>query len=143
MQNVTNPKEAISMLLKITRWSPTINNSGENEVELDGGVLRFFSPDGACLIFRQDIQSLPDDEFDLNHICKQAAKLNAGLAPMGVDRLVIIDDKLVLESIIKPSDFFNLSIEDHVEEFLNDFDFVVEKLRNATSSMGFSPFMML
>ncbi len=140
---VNNPKEAIAALLKITRWVPSVNDKGENQVELDSGVFRFFSPDGACLILRQEVMPLPDDDFDINHLCKETAKLNAGLAPIGTDRLVIIEDKIVLESVIRSSDFQNLSIEEHVEEFLNDFDFVKDRLKNLSSNSAFSPFSML
>lgn len=135
---IHNPKDAFDFILKLTGWSPERGEHGEYLVELDSGVLSFFSPDSVCIIIRQKLSDLPNDEPDLSSKCRDIAKLNAGLAKLSRCRIVLDGKDIVLEQVLLPIEINESHIDEVFEDFLNDFDYI--KSRLASSSSSYSPF---
>ncbi|MBE6422398.1 hypothetical protein [Succinivibrio dextrinosolvens] len=135
---IHNPKEAFDFILKITGWSPEIGEHGEYLVELDSGVLSFFSPDAVCIIIRQKLNSLPEAEPDISNMCRDIAKLNAGLAKLARCRIVLDGEDVVLEQVLSPIEINESHIDEVFEDFLNDFDYIKGRLENSVSVSPFS-----
>ena len=135
---IHNPKEAFDFILKITGWSPEIGEHGEYLVELDSGVLSFFSPDAVCIIIRQKLNSLPEAEPDISNMCRDIAKLNAGLAKLARCRIVLDGENVVLEQVLSPIEINESHIDEVFEDFLNDFDYIKGRLENSVSVSPFS-----
>lgn len=135
---IHNPKEAFDFILKITGWSPEIGEHGEYLVELDSGVLSFFSPDAVCIIIRQKLNSLPEAEPDISNMCRDIAKLNAGLAKLARCRIVLDGEDVVLEHVLSPIEINESHIDEVFEDFLNDFDYIKGRLENSVSVSPFS-----
>ena len=135
---IHNPKEAFDFILKITGWSPEIGAHGEYLVELDSGVLSFFSPDAVCIIIRQKLNSLPEAEPDISNMCRDIAKLNAGLAKLARCRIVLDGEDVVLEQVLSPIEINESHIDEVFEDFLNDFDYIKGRLENSVSVSPFS-----
>ena len=135
---IHNPKEAFDFILKITGWSPEIGEHGEYLVELDSGVLSFFSPDAVCIIIRQKLNSLPEAEPDISNMCRDIAKLNAGLAKLSRCRIVLDGQDVVLEQVLSPIEINESHIDEVFEDFLNDFDYIKGRLENSVSVSPFS-----
>ena len=135
---IHNPKDAFDFILKITGWSPEIGEHGEYLVELDSGVLSFFSPDAVCIIIRQKLNSLPEAEPDISNMCRDIAKLNAGLAKLARCRIVLDGEDVVLEQVLSPIEINESHIDEVFEDFLNDFDYIKGRLENSVSVSPFS-----
>ncbi|WP_031491595.1 hypothetical protein [Succinivibrio dextrinosolvens] len=135
---IHNPKEAFDFILKITGWSPEIGEHGEYLVELDSGVLSFFSPDAVCIIIRQKLNSLPEAEPDISNMCRDIAKLNAGLAKLARCRIVLDGEDVILEQVLSPIEINESHIDEVFEDFLNDFDYIKGRLENSVSVSPFS-----
>ena len=135
---IHNPKEAFDFILKITGWSPEIGEHGEYLVELDSGVLSFFSPDAVCIIIRQKLNSLPEAEPDISNMCRDIAKLNAGLAKLARCRIVLDGEDVVLEQVLSPIEINESHIDEVFEDFLNDFDYIKGRLENRVSVSPFA-----
>lgn len=135
---IHNPKEAFDFILKITGWSPEIGEHGEYLVELDSGVLSFFSPDAVCIIIRQKLNSLPEAEPDISNMFRDIAKLNAGLAKLARCRIVLDGEDVVLEQVLSPIEINESHIDEVFEDFLNDFDYIKGRLENSVSVSPFS-----
>jgi hypothetical protein len=135
---IHNPKEAFDFILKLTGWSPEIGEHGEYLVELDSGVLSFFSPDAVCIIIQQKLISLPKDEPDLGKMCRGIAKLNAGLAKLSRCRVVLDGEDVILEQVLLPIEINESHIDEVFEDFLNDFDYIKGRLENRVSVSPFS-----
>lgn len=135
---IHNPKDAFDFILKITGWSPEIGEHGEYLVELDSGVLSFFSPDAVCIIIRQKLNSLPEAEPDISNMCRDIAKLNAGLAKLARCRIVLDGEDVVLEQVLSPIEINESHIDEVFEDFLNDFDYIKGRLDNSVSVSPFS-----
>ena len=135
---IHNPKEAFDFILKITGWSPEIGEHGEYLVELDSGVLSFFSPDAVCIIIRQKLNSLPEAEPDISNMCRDIAKLNAGLAKLARCRIVLDGEDVLLEQVLLPIEINESHIDEVFEDFLNDFDYIKGRLENSVSVSPFS-----
>ena len=135
---IHNPKEAFDFILKITGWSPEIGEHGEYLVELDSGVLSFFSPDAVCIIIRQKLNSLPEAEPDISNMCRDIAKLNAGLAKLARCRIVLDGEDVVLEQVLSPIEINESHNDEVFEDFLNDFDYIKGRLENSVSVSPFS-----
>lgn len=135
---IHNPKEAFDFILKITGWSPEIGEHGEYLVELDSGVLSFYSPDSVCIIIQQKLVSLPESEPDLSNMCRDIAKLNAGLAKLSRCRIVLDGQDVVLEQVLSPIEINESHIDEVFEDFLNDFDYIKGRLGNMVSVSPFS-----
>jgi hypothetical protein len=135
---IHNPKEAFDFILKLTGWSPEIGEHGEYLVELDSGVLSFFSPDAVCIIIQQKLISLPKDEPDLSNMCREIAKLNAGLAKLSRCRVVLDGEDVILEQVLLPIEINESHIDEVFEDFLNDFDYIKGRLGNSVSVSPFS-----
>ena len=135
---IHNPKEAFDFILKITGWSPEIGKHGEYLVELDSGVLSFFSPDAVCIIIREKLKSLPDAEPDISNMCRDIAKLNAGLAKLSRCRIVLDGEDVILEQVLSPIEINESHIDEVFEDFLNDFDYIKGRLENSVSVSPFS-----
>lgn len=135
---IHNPKEAFDFILNLTGWSPEIGENGEYLVELDSGVLSFFSPDAVSIIIRQKLNSLPDAEPDISNMCRDIAKLNAGLAKLSRCRIVLDGQDVVLEQVLSPIEINESHIDEVFEDFLNDFDYIKGRLENSVSVSPFS-----
>ena len=135
---IHNPKEAFDFILKITGWSPEIGEHGEYLVELDSGVLSFFSPDAVCIIIRQKLNSLPEAEPDISNMCRDIAKLNAGLAKLARCRIVLDGEDVLLEQVLLPIEINESHIDEVFEDFLNDFDYIKGRLENRVSVSPFA-----
>lgn len=135
---IHNPKEAFDFILKITGWSPEIGKHGEYLVELDSGVLSFFSPDAVCIIIRQKLNSLPEAEPDISNMCRDIAKLNAGLVKLSRCRIVLDGEDVILEQVLLPIEINESHIDEVFEDFLNDFDYIKGRLENSVSVSPFS-----
>ena len=135
---IHNPKEAFDFILKITGWSPEIGEHGEYLVELDIGVLSFFSPDAVCIIIRQKLNSLPEAEPDISNMCRDIAKLNAGLVKLSRCRIVLDGEDVILEQVLLPIEINESHIDEVFEDFLNDFDYIKGRLENSVSVSPFS-----
>lgn len=135
---IHNPKEAFDFILQITGWSPQIGEHGEYLVELDSGVLSFFSPDSSCIIIRQKLTVLPESEMDISNMCREIAKINAGLAKLSRCRVVLDNHDVILEQVLTPIEINESHIDEVFEDFLNDFDYIKSKLGNSVSVSPFS-----
>ncbi|MBQ3678979.1 MAG: hypothetical protein II929_05660 [Succinivibrio sp.] len=135
---IHNPKDAFDFILKITGWSPEIGEHGEYLVELDSGVLSFFSPDAVCIIIRQKLNSLPEAEPDISNMCRDIAKLNAGLAKLARCRIVLDGEDVLLEQVLLPIEINESHIDEVFEDFLNDFDYIKGRLENRVSVSPFA-----
>ncbi len=135
---IHNPKEAFDFILKITGWSPEIGEHGEYRVELDSGVLSFYSPDAVCIILKQKLISLPKDEPDLSIMCRDIAKLNAGLVKLSRCRIVLEGEDVLLEQVLLPIEINESHIDEVFEDFLNDFDYIKGRLENRVSVSPFA-----
>ncbi|MBQ9221000.1 hypothetical protein [Succinivibrio sp.] len=135
---IHNPKEAFDFILKITGWSPEIGEHGEYLVELDSGILSFFSPDAVSIIIRQKLNSLPEAEPDISNMCRDIAKLNAGLVKLSRCRIVLDGEDVILEQVLLPIEINESHIDEVFEDFLNDFDYIKGRLENSVSVSPFS-----
>ena len=135
---IHNPKDAFDFILKITGWSPEIGEHGEYLVELDSGVLSFLSPDAVCIIIRQKLNSLPEAEPDISNMCRDIAKLNAGLAKLARCRIVLDGEDVLLEQVLLPIEINESHIDEVFEDFLNDFDYIKGRLENRVSVSPFA-----
>ena len=139
---VRSALEAISAILKITGWEPQ-NSSEGYQVELENGVLTFSSPDGACLIIREELNKLPESEAESLSVCRDLAKLNAGIAKTNGCRIVLVQDHIFLEEVIVPSAFADCQIDEVFEDFLNCFDFIKTKVDNCVNNQSTQSFSAL
>lgn len=135
---IHNPKDAFDFILKITGWSPEIGEHGEYLVELDSGVLSFYSPDDVCIIIRQKLNTLAEEEPARSLMCRDVAKLNAGLAKLSRCRIVLNDSDVLLEQVLLPIEINESHIDEVFEDFLNDFDYIKGRLENSVSVSPFS-----
>ncbi|SFS58663.1 hypothetical protein SAMN02910357_01263 [Succinivibrio dextrinosolvens] len=135
---IHNPKEAFDFILKLTGWSPEIGEHGEYLVELDSGVLSFYSPDAVCIIIQQKLKSLPEDEPDRSSMCREIAKLNAGLVKLSRCRIVLNGQDVILEQVLLPIEINESHIDEVFEDFLNDFDYIKGRLENSVTASPFS-----
>ncbi|MCR5535932.1 MAG: hypothetical protein K6F05_00805 [Succinivibrio sp.] len=121
--------EAIKAILDLTGWTPKKDAEGYL-VELENGNLNFYSPDGACLIIREEINLLPENDNECLAVCRELAKLNAGIARTNDCRIVLKGKSILLEEILVPSSFAEIQIDEVFEDFLNCFDFIKPKVDN-------------
>ncbi len=135
---INNPKDAFDYILKITGWRPSIGPKGEYLVELDNGVLSFYSPDSVCIIISMKLDNLPDSEADSLLMCREIAKLNAGLAKLSRSRIVLDNKDVILEQVLQSIEINESHIDEIFEDFLNDFDYIKPKIGNKISSTPFS-----
>lgn len=135
---IHNPKEAFDFILKLTGWSPEIGEHGEYLVELDSGVLSFYSPDAVCIIIQQKLKELPEDEPDRSSMCREIAKLNAGLVKLSRCRIVLNGQDVILEQVLLPIEINESHIDEVFEDFLNDFDYIKGRLENSVTASPFS-----
>ncbi len=134
--------EAIDGILKITGWKPE-RNAIEYLVALDNGVLRFHSPDGSCLIIRENLNELPSGEMEQASVCRDLSKLNAGLARTSDCRVVLEGQQILLEEVLTSSQFGEVQIAEVFEDFLNCFDFIKTKVDNSINIQSTQSFNAL
>ena len=138
-----NPKEAIDAILKLTGWHPDVSANGKMRVELDAGVLEFFAPNELYLILRQEVLHLPEDEFEALQKCREAAKINAGLAKLSRNRIVLEQNSLILEQVLTLIDLNESHIDEIFEDFLNNIDYIKNKIISNNGAVQFSPLNFL
>jgi len=141
--NINTPKQAFDFILKETGWSPDIGPHGEYQVELDSGILSFYTPDSVCIILSQKLDTLPEVEHDALSMCKDIAKINAGLAKLSRSRIVLDGEDIILEQVLLPIEINESHIDEIFEDFLNDFDYIKPKIGNKNSYTPFSPMQFL
>ncbi len=140
---ISSAKKAIDSILKITGWDPDIDKRGEYHVELDSGILSFSSPDSSCIIIRQKLRALPENEAEKLNMCKEVAKINAGLAKLSRARIIIDGSDFVLEQVILSFEINESQIDEIFEDFLNDFDYIKNKVDSLVTLSPFASMQFL
>lgn len=137
-------QQTIDRLLEKTHWRVSKRDNLSCKIALLDCTLELSSPDMQCLMLRADIAKFSANEEEHLNLSKRFAYLNASFAKNAVSRVVIENETWILEQVISPSELSSLNIEECVENFLNNYDYIKSQMHeDKQNSMPFDLTMLL
>ncbi len=122
-------QQTIDKLLEKTHWLASKRDDLSCRIDLLDCSLELSSPDMQCLMLRADIAKFPESEEERLNLSKRFAYLNAACAKNAISRVVIENETWILEQVISPQELPFLDIEECVESFLNNYDYIKSQMQ--------------